>query len=341
MKFRKIKLKQYIFMSLFDSLNSVWILTSLFPISYIAYYRRYFTTKLPHWNYGYYPAFKPIHYLLNKMYFQYHGKHSCFVHTHSESTSVQQNVILNQQFASKLNKKSVRIVCISDTHELHRQLSIPNGDVLIHCGDILFANSHNYSEEQSIKKMHDFNTWLGTLPHKYKIIIAGNHDYCFEKIGRTRCEQILTNAIYLINDPFTLTFEDTRNINLFCSAYSIPNSAFSPNKAFQSPRDTIADKIWSQIPNDIDILVTHHMPHTYLDNGKGCTALLNILKDRCTRCKYSIFGHWHSTYGVQFGQDNGKEFSNEHRQNICFINASSVDSFICAIHPPIVFDYHF
>ena len=41
--------------------------------------------------------------------------------------------------SSALHK--VRIVCISDTHELHRELSLPDGDLLIHAGDITFFNS--------------------------------------------------------------------------------------------------------------------------------------------------------------------------------------------------------
>ena len=30
----------------------------------------------------------------------------------------------------------MRIVCIADTHELHRELAVPPGDLLIHAGDI-------------------------------------------------------------------------------------------------------------------------------------------------------------------------------------------------------------
>jgi hypothetical protein len=31
--------------------------------------------------------------------------------------------------------KQPTIVCISDTHELHRELDVPHGDILIHAGD--------------------------------------------------------------------------------------------------------------------------------------------------------------------------------------------------------------
>lgn len=31
--------------------------------------------------------------------------------------------------------EKLRCVCISDTHGLHRGVAVPNGDLLIHCGD--------------------------------------------------------------------------------------------------------------------------------------------------------------------------------------------------------------
>lgn len=47
-------------------------------------------------------------------------------------------------------------------------LRVPNGDVFIHCGDFLLR-----SKIQRSYKILDF---LEELPHKYKIIVAGNHD---------------------------------------------------------------------------------------------------------------------------------------------------------------------
>ena len=67
----------------------------------------------------------------------------------------------------------MRIVVISDTHGLHRQLKMPSGDLLIHAGDFTF-----YSKPPSI--ISDFNAWLGKLPHRHKIVTCGNHDYLLE-----------------------------------------------------------------------------------------------------------------------------------------------------------------
>ena len=49
---------------------------------------------------------------------------------------------------------------------------IPSGDVLLHCGDLTL---------RSFKKEYiEFNKWIGSLPHPYKIVIAGNHDRTLE-----------------------------------------------------------------------------------------------------------------------------------------------------------------
>ena len=61
----------------------------------------------------------------------------------------------------------VKLICISDTHLDWDKVKVPDGDIFIHAGDW---------EASSIIDVTKFNKWLGTLPHTYKIVIAGNHD---------------------------------------------------------------------------------------------------------------------------------------------------------------------
>ena len=65
----------------------------------------------------------------------------------------------------------VRFVCMSDTHSLIRNImfDIPNGDVFIHAGDFTKCGQKD--------EVISFNKWLGSLPHKHKIVIAGNHEF--------------------------------------------------------------------------------------------------------------------------------------------------------------------
>jgi calcineurin-like phosphoesterase family protein len=64
----------------------------------------------------------------------------------------------------------IRLVCLSDTHGLHDSISeeIPEGEILVHCGD--FTNT---GEREQIES---FLRWMSGQPHRYKVLIAGNHD---------------------------------------------------------------------------------------------------------------------------------------------------------------------
>jgi len=67
---------------------------------------------------------------------------------------------------------ATRFVCISDTHQTHvtqQYPVIPHGDVLLHCGD--------FCSQSCRDEFVAFNAFLETLPHKYKFVCAGNHDW--------------------------------------------------------------------------------------------------------------------------------------------------------------------
>ena len=70
----------------------------------------------------------------------------------------------------------LRVVAISDTHGFEAQLlgeaSLPEGDVLVHCGDW----SHHGTPERVRAAQAELDTWLAAQPHKHKLIVRGNHD---------------------------------------------------------------------------------------------------------------------------------------------------------------------
>lgn len=82
----------------------------------------------------------------------------------------------------------MKIVFISDTHDLKPSQPIPDGDVLVHCGDIFGPNT----PEVLIR----FNEWMGNLQHAHKVVIAGNHDWLFQTHNE-QARALLTNVIYL------------------------------------------------------------------------------------------------------------------------------------------------
>jgi len=68
---------------------------------------------------------------------------------------------------------STRIVCISDTHS-NEDFILPDGDILIHAGDLTRIGSSN--------ELELVLNWLKTLTKfRLKIIIAGNHDVILDK----------------------------------------------------------------------------------------------------------------------------------------------------------------
>ena len=177
----------------------------------------------------------------------------------------------------------MKIICISDTHNLHKDLKIPDGDILIHAGDMTCVGG--------IDEIKEFNEWLGTLPHRHKIVIAGNHDLYFEA-KPSLANLLITNAIYL-NDS-----------GIEIEGLKIWGSPISPNYqdwAFNRERGESIRKHWEMIPEDTDILITHCPPFGILDfNDKekheGCQDLLEIIQQKI-KPRLHIFGHLHDAHG--------------------------------------------
>jgi hypothetical protein len=57
----------------------------------------------------------------------------------------------------------IAVVCVSDTHNLQPQL--PDGDLLLHAGDL--------TEAGTFKELQEQLDWLNNQPHRHKVVIAG------------------------------------------------------------------------------------------------------------------------------------------------------------------------
>jgi Icc-related predicted phosphoesterase len=178
-------------------------------------------------------------------------------------------------------QRSVRVVCISDTHELHRELIPPGGDLLIHAGDISFFNSPI--------KIRDFNEWLGELPHRHKVIIPGNHDRMFLENPQSRA--LITNAVLLINEGVSLC-----GLNIWGSPVTCDDDAYGYTK----PEERAS--LYAKIPAETDVLITHGPPIGILDQEPGSDRRQGCpeLRKAVVRVKprLHVFGHCHAGYGV-------------------------------------------
>lgn len=181
----------------------------------------------------------------------------------------------------------MKIVCLSDTHEQHTQVIVPEGDVLVHSGDFTYQGK--------IPVIANFANWLGSLPHKHKVIVAGNHDWAFQNNFRNVAVNLLreAGAIYLEDSGCEID-----NLQFWGSPWQprFYDWAFNLNR-----NGSEIAKRWDLIPSETNVLITHCPPFGILDetsnNGsQGCEKLRNRLS-HLDHLKAHIFGHLHHDGG--------------------------------------------
>lgn len=204
-----------------------------------------------------------------------------------------------------------KVVLISDTHNQLDKMTIPEGDILIHAGD--------FTNQGTIAEISKFNSHLGKLSHRHKVLIAGNHDRLFET-QPSLARSLITNATYL---------EDSWTVVEGLVIFGSPWQPEFNNWAFNLPRgEKLAEK-WANIPENADIVITHGPPSRFGDTcpdgfKAGCVDLLTRLLE--VRPKLHVSGHIHGGYGIR--QWDG----------MTFVNASSCDEKYRPINEPIVIE---
>ena len=179
-------------------------------------------------------------------------------------------------------KSCIRVVLMSDTHGHHRDVAVPDGDLLVHAGDFTYFNG-------STRATRDFNDWLGQLPHGSKVVIPGNHDSGFVDLA---FRELITEAKLLINEGTVMD-----GLRIWGSPVTPGDwGAFGPETADERER------LFSQIPKYTDLLITHGPPQGILDHttpkGKpqGCEQLLAAV--RRVKPRLHVFGHIHQRYAM-------------------------------------------
>lgn len=190
----------------------------------------------------------------------------------------------------------MKIVMISDTHGLHSLMKpLPQGDVLIHAGDCL--NSGSFEE------LYQFLYWFKKQPHKYKIMIAGNHDWCFERKPE-QAQKVVRNTLDMAGGIIYL--QDSSIEIEGVKFYGSPWQPFFCDWAFNLNRGKDLYDKWQMIPEDTDVLITHGPPYGILDLAPGdrhvgCEELeARIYKmwGNTEKLKIHVFGHLHGSYGT-------------------------------------------
>ena len=196
----------------------------------------------------------------------------------------------------------MKITFISDTHCKHNRMNpLPGGDILIFSGDAM--SSGYYPQE-----LDGFLIWLKDQPYTYKICIAGNHD--------RYCE---TLPSYMTKDVYEKYYD--QGVRYLCNEsieieglkiYGTPYQPYFCDWAFNVPDSEKLYNIFKQIPEGIDILITHCPPYDILDKShlprpqwgrtgeeplgsKELSKVLDELGDKAPR--YHAFGHIHGDGG--------------------------------------------
>ncbi|MEM7657912.1 MAG: metallophosphoesterase family protein [Bacteroidota bacterium] len=207
----------------------------------------------------------------------------------------------------------MRLICISDTHGLHADLQLPDGDLLLHAGDL--------SKRGTREQLTDFFSWFEAQPHPYKVCIAGNHDFLAENHPNAFQQMIPDNCTYLEDSGVEI-----EGIRIWGS----PITPWFFDWAFNRRRGAEIRKYWEQIPANTDILLTHGPPlgagdMTFHGQAAGCKDLREIIELHQPR--FHFFGHIHEAVGESL-------IGATRCINVCSVNLKYQ-----LVHEPVVIDW--
>lgn len=216
----------------------------------------------------------------------------------------------------------MRLVVTSDCHGRLSQARIPQGDVLILAGDILANRSGDPDTDAAfqLNAIRELDAYCGTLGFKHVLLIAGNHDWVFERYREAH--HVLKHIVYL---------EDSGTEIEGVKFWGSPHQPWFYDWAFNHPRKGAAlAHYWSLIPDDTDVLITHGPPYGILDlpfgrgEPAGCELLLTRVRE--VNPRVHIFGHIHGSYGTKrIGET-------------LFLNACLCDERYEPVNPPHIID---
>lgn len=220
--------------------------------------------------------------------------------------------------------KRVRFLIMSDTHGGELPKSLPECDVLLHCGDL--------TEDGSPSSIAEALQALSKVKAEMRLVVAGNHDIALDKqyylaeggsetdVGKAHAlispeagsEASKSGVTFLAEGTYRLTLSSGATFRIYASPQTLAYGA----SAFQYPTNedrfncASSTPAWAKnvgtessiIPNDVDIVMTHGPMKYILDataDGRsvGCEHLRRAIER--VKPKLHCFGHIHTGYGAQ------------------------------------------
>ena len=193
----------------------------------------------------------------------------------------------------------IKICAISDLHGYLPK--IEPCDLVLICGDIVGLHAQRYPK--SCKKWYIdlFKPWVNELPCDKVLFIPGNHEVGME--GHEEEYKKLfgpyDKATVLFHESYEYLGSDGETYKIFGTPYC----KIFGNWAYMYPDDTLR-QAFSEIPENLDILITHDQPYEFGDillqedchwaDGShiGNKPLLEAILAKQPR--YQLNGHLHS-----------------------------------------------
>ena len=216
----------------------------------------------------------------------------------------------------------MRIVCTSDTHFPFQKEMIPDGDVFIHAGDLMYTG---YPEEWYPRLES-----LSMLPHAKKIYVPGNHDFHIQNYLGIANQELMAHGVKLLGTGAEMRWAFTKLPNGM-TVMGLPYVTGLPSWAFSKTEYELSNILEALMMHfdPPDIVVTHQPP-MYLgyDNNFGSSAYNRFMNTY--KPKYWICGHIHEMYGTY-------EVNHGDSKTI-LINAAMCNRDYAQVNEPIVID---
>lgn len=188
----------------------------------------------------------------------------------------------------------MRIVATSDLHGFFPV--IPDCDVCVMAGDVIGAMTTEEEREQWI----EFRAWGQMLEERgiRLVWIAGNHEFTVQAYPDFARKLVGT---YLEDSGVSID-----GVNFWGSPWQPWFHDWAFNAPQVDPGEEFLETKFSQIPRNIDVLITHSPPAGFHDLvGRRHTGSLSLNKHvQRVMPTLHVFGHIHHGFGVtQVGED--------------------------------------
>lgn len=194
----------------------------------------------------------------------------------------------------------MKVIALSDLHGtlLPIEEYFKSCELVCICGDIVPLNIQANSRKTKKWLRDEFKPWCEALPCNKVLFIAGNHDLHFNMEFMTQVFPKDAKVTYLFHETYVYISSSGQEYTIFGTPYCKQFGSW----AYMEP-DHILENLFSEIPENLDILLTHDQPYgcgdILLDNvwwntGEhiGNKPLAEAIVKK--QPKYQFNGHLHS-----------------------------------------------